>query len=82
MADDALCGLARDWRSLWGLFGPRGAVPEESLICAIGDIHGRADLLARLHDTLARLADGHHDVQDCVVIYLGARSLVNSDPEA
>ncbi len=42
MAEDAFCALARDWRCLWGLLGPRAAVPEESLICAIGDIHGRA----------------------------------------
>ncbi len=63
MADDARA-LARDWRSLWGLLGPRAAVPEESLICAIADIHGRADLLARLHDALARLADGRQGLQE------------------
>lgn len=71
MADDALCALARDWRSLWGLLGPRAAVPEESLVCAIGDIHGRADLLARLHDALARLAGGCQGLQERVVICLG-----------
>ena len=71
MADDALSALAPDWRCLWGLLGPRAAVPEGSLICAIGDIHGRADLLARLHESLARLAAGRQDLQERVVIYLG-----------
>ncbi|MCH8997194.1 MAG: serine/threonine protein phosphatase [Proteobacteria bacterium] len=71
MADNALCALAPDWRCLWGLLGPRAAVPEGSLICAIGDIHGRADLLARLHESLARLAAGRQDLQERVVIYLG-----------
>ena len=71
MADDALCALACDRRSLWDLLGPRATVPEDSLICAIGDIHGRADLLAHLHDALLGLAGGRQGLQERVVIYLG-----------
>lgn len=53
------------------LAGPRGSVPEDQIVYAIGDVHGRDDLLRRLHDTirrdLAENAQGRH----ARVIYLG-----------
>ncbi len=46
------------------------ATPEGRRIYAIGDIHGRADLLARLHETI--LADAHAaGPAQCVVVYVG-----------
>jgi hypothetical protein len=27
-------------------------VPADTVVCAVGDIHGRIDLLARLHDDI------------------------------
>jgi serine/threonine protein phosphatase 1 len=41
------------WRS-----AQRSAVPEKSLVCAIGDIHGHADLLDRLMELMDREAAG------------------------
>jgi len=53
------------------LTGPRGSIPEDQIVYAIGDIHGRDDLLRGLHDTilqdLAEKAQGRH----ARIIYLG-----------
>jgi serine/threonine protein phosphatase 1 len=48
---------------------PIPRVPPGTRIYAIGDIHGRADLLADLHRTI--LADAANAPERCVVIYLG-----------
>src|SRR4051812_40725747 len=46
------------------------AVPPDTAVYAIGDIHGRADLLAELHDRIA--ADPERGgVTRRVVVYLG-----------
>ena len=38
------------------LAGPRGSVPEDQIVYAIGDVHGRDDLLRRLHVDAGRVA--------------------------
>ncbi|WP_353560975.1 metallophosphoesterase family protein [Pyruvatibacter sp. HU-CL02332] len=49
---------------------PAARVPEGTRVYAIGDIHGRADLLDQLHDKI--LEDARHaGVQRHVVVYLG-----------
>jgi len=45
------------------------SVPEDRRIYAIGDIHGRADLLRRLHDTIAQ--DSARSGKRNTIIYLG-----------
>ncbi len=46
------------------------AVPEGTRVYAIGDIHGRAELLDQLHDKIRADADGA-DADRKVVVYLG-----------
>ena len=46
------------------------AVPAGRCVYAIGDIHGRADLLARMHDMILADADAAPEA-DKVVVYLG-----------
>ena len=59
------------WQTLWGLRGPRAALPPGLLACAVGDIHGRADLLARLHETIARWAAAESPAGERWIVYLG-----------
>lgn len=49
---------------------PTFRVPEASRVYVIGDIHGRADLLARLHDLITADAEAH-PTRRKVVVYLG-----------
>lgn len=49
---------------------PAAAVPEGSVVYAVGDIHGRADLLDRLHDKIAGDAAGRSEPRK-VLVYLG-----------
>mgnify|MGYP005995537369 CR=1 FL=1 len=49
---------------------PVAQVPEGTRVYAIGDIHGRADLLDQLHEKILKDAR-HADVQRHVVVYLG-----------
>ena len=46
------------------------SVPEGSLIYAVGDIHGRADLLRGLHQLIARDAQDR-EAQKKIIVYLG-----------
>ncbi len=48
--------------------GPR--IPDGLLLYAIGDIHGRLDLLGRLHQIIRQDADGR-GARDRVIVYLG-----------
>jgi len=48
----------------------RAAVPEGTRVYAIGDIHGRADLLLRLHDMIAEDASRWPDCRK-IAVYLG-----------
>ncbi len=65
-------------RFMIGLLGKRrGAgtlllrlVPDGTRVYAIGDVHGRADLLHQMHERIIEDAAGH-DVRRRVVIYLG-----------
>ncbi|MDE2167470.1 MAG: serine/threonine protein phosphatase [Alphaproteobacteria bacterium] len=50
--------------------GRQSAVPAGSRVYAVGDIHGRLDLLARLHDLIAADAAAS-DARRRVVVYLG-----------
>ena len=45
-------------------------VPADSLVYAVGDVHGRLDLLERLHDMIEADAAGVSAVRK-VVVYLG-----------
>ncbi|MEX2642583.1 MAG: metallophosphoesterase family protein [Acetobacterales bacterium] len=45
-------------------------VPEGRRIYAVGDVHGRADLLRRLLDMIAEDAAAHAD-RACVLVYIG-----------
>jgi len=60
------------------------SVPADSLIYAIGDIHGRADMLARLHGLIqadaARRQDSPSAQQRTLVIYLG--DYIDRGPES
>ena len=53
------------------LAGPRGSVPEDQIVYAVGDIHGRDDLLSRLHDTIQQDLDEKAQGRRGLVIYLG-----------
>ncbi|MCZ6448103.1 MAG: metallophosphoesterase, partial [Alphaproteobacteria bacterium] len=46
------------------------SVPDNSRVYAVGDIHGRADLLERLHDLIRADAAPFHDHRKAIV-YLG-----------
>ena len=59
------------WHHLTGWFEPRTAMPTDTLVCAVGDIHGRADLLARLHRLIEREAQQRDVVTRRIVIYIG-----------
>lgn len=54
------------------LLGPKARLPDGEVIYAIGDIHGRDDLLAGLHDAIAEelSAETQHPRQ-ATVVYLG-----------
>lgn len=43
----------------------------EDIIYAIGDVHGRADLLARLHDTIRVHHAAHHPARSASLVHLG-----------
>lgn len=49
---------------------PEAAVPADTVVYAIGDIHGRADLLDTLHDKIAADASGRAESRR-VLVYLG-----------
>jgi serine/threonine protein phosphatase 1 len=53
------------------LFGPRGRLPDDQLIYAIGDIHGRDDLLALLHGTIEQDLATNVRGRSATVLYLG-----------
>jgi len=53
------------------LSGPRGRIPEDQIVYAIGDIHGRDDLLSGLHDTIQRDLAEKGRGRRATVIYLG-----------
>jgi len=53
------------------LFGPRGSVPEDQIVYAIGDIHGRDDLLGRLHEVIQQELVTTADGRNVQVVYLG-----------
>lgn len=61
-------GMRRAARDPGGL--AEAHVPDGSLICAIGDIHGRVDLLRDLELRLVRFAEGRSDKRR-VLVYLG-----------
>ena len=63
--------LADLWRSLKGGDPPPASVPEGVRVYAIGDIHGRADLLAQLHDKIARHAQQSATVSENIILYIG-----------
>ncbi|WP_428482567.1 metallophosphoesterase family protein [Pyruvatibacter mobilis] len=50
---------------------PQAAVPEGTRVYAVGDIHGRADLLDRLHDMIRADAAQAPEGTRLVVVYLG-----------
>lgn len=50
--------------------GPRPRVPAGTIVYAIGDIHGRVDLLARLHEAIAADAERQPAARR-LVVYLG-----------
>ena len=58
------------WLPRMGLPKERGFAPEETRIYAIGDIHGRADLLRELHGKILADAEGQRLYRK-IVIYLG-----------
>src|SRR3546814_11783033 len=53
------------------LFAPRARAPEGEIIYAIGDIHGRDDLLGRLHDAIGRALTAAAGARQATVVYLG-----------
>lgn len=53
------------------LVGPRGRVPDTEVIYAIGDIHGRDDLLMTLHATIEEELAAVPQPREATVIYLG-----------
>lgn len=52
-------------------FGPRGRVPDDRMIYAIGDIHGRDDLLGRLHYIIQQDLETKAQGRRVEVVYLG-----------
>lgn len=54
-----------------GRSGPTPAVPRDRRYYVIGDIHGRADLLRRLHDQIKADAASADKATRCAVVYLG-----------
>ena len=60
-------------KSLWGILAkPAGsaAVPEDTRLYVVGDVHGRADLLTKMHD-LIRADARRAPVKTTVEVYLG-----------
>ncbi|TVR99710.1 MAG: serine/threonine protein phosphatase [Rhodospirillales bacterium] len=59
----------------WSAAGRRGGsgarVPEGERIYAVGDIHGRDDLLRRIHDLIGADRRDHPAPGPCTVVYLG-----------
>lgn len=53
------------------LFGSRGEVPDSEIVYAIGDIHGRDDLLDRLHDSIEQDLSKVPEGYQATVVYLG-----------
>jgi serine/threonine protein phosphatase 1 len=53
------------------LFGPQGRVPDSETVYAIGDIHGRLDLLSQLHDMIERELASAPRGLNATVVYLG-----------
>ncbi|HEY9548635.1 MAG TPA: metallophosphoesterase family protein [Kiloniellaceae bacterium] len=62
-------GAAR--RFVSRLFGTRASVPEGEVIYAVGDIHGRDDLLGRLHEAIAQDLAAAAQARRATVVYLG-----------
>jgi serine/threonine protein phosphatase 1 len=59
------------WKHLTGLrFLPVAAIPDNRRIYAIGDIHGRADLLNKMHQAILKHSTAAPPAQNCIV-YLG-----------
>ena len=53
------------------LFGPKAEIPDDDVIYAIGDIHGRDDLLGRLHERIEADLTAAGEAVRATVIYLG-----------
>ena len=53
------------------IFGPRWRAPEAELVYAIGDIHGRDDLLALIHEQIEAEIQGNNLGCSVTVVYLG-----------
>lgn len=58
---------------------PVASVPPRTRVYAVGDIHGRFDLLRALHESVARDAAEYHDVRR-VLVYVG--DYVDRGPES
>jgi serine/threonine protein phosphatase 1 len=53
------------------LVGPRGRIPDTEIIYAVGDIHGRDDLLNRLHAVISEDLAENAQGRRATVVYLG-----------
>lgn len=53
------------------LFSARGRIPDSEVVYAIGDIHGRADLLSRLHRTIEQEVAASEQQRRFTIVYLG-----------
>ena len=62
--------MTASWFNRIGLPKERGFAPEATRIYAIGDIHGRADLLRELHSKIRADADGQ-PLYRKIIVYLG-----------
>ena len=47
------------------------ALPEGRVVYAVGDIHGRSELLERIHDAIDAASAAAHHVEDVTEVYLG-----------
>jgi serine/threonine protein phosphatase 1 len=50
---------------------PRGRVPEGCRVYAIGDIHGRLDLLTKIHDLIRHDAERSGERNRSILVYIG-----------
>src|SRR3546814_1387061 len=72
------------------LFAPRARAPEGEIIYAIGDIHGRVDLLGRLHDAIGRDLTAAAGARKATVVNIGdyvdrgpsSRAVRSADPQS
>lgn len=61
----------RHWSGPSGWFGSGPRVPDGERVYAIGDIHGRDDLLRRMHDLILGDRRDRPGANRCTVVYLG-----------